>query len=157
MASYDIAMPHTMDTDTSAPPNYVTDSSANAAKATTRKAVEPRKTSMGSSARGLESLRSFRWGPGLRATDGDGKSNPYVVARIGELAKRKSRTVKSTLKPEFDEMLDFDGQLGELLASPLHLKVKSVSDVHGMVVKGDVATSSQVSNPIRGIKPAPAC
>ena len=62
-------------------------------------------------------------GVGLRAADRNGKSDPYVVAHLGSKHKKKSRVVKKTLDPEWDEVLEFDGTLRDFLAQPLLLKV----------------------------------
>ena len=47
-------------------------------------------------------------GQGLRAADKNGKSDPYVVATLGKM-KRKSRVIKKTLEPVWDEVLTFKG------------------------------------------------
>ena len=47
-------------------------------------------------------------GHGLLAADKNGKSDPYVVATLGKL-KRKSKVVKKTLDPVWNEVLTLEG------------------------------------------------
>ena len=74
------------------------------------------------SARGVLRLHLQR-GAGLKAADRNGKSDPYVVATVGR-QQRRSRTVKRTLDPVWDEPLDFaPSSFDELLAAGLALRV----------------------------------
>ena len=61
---------------------------------------------------------------GLRAADRNGKSDPYVVAHLaGSKLKQRSKTVRKTLEPVWDEVLEFDCTLTDLLAQQLVFKV----------------------------------
>ena len=57
---------------------------------------------------------------GLLAADLNGKSDPYVVALSGGV-QRKSKVVKATLDPIWNETLDLPGVLGDFQASGLSL------------------------------------
>ncbi|KAL1508137.1 hypothetical protein AB1Y20_007724 [Prymnesium parvum] len=61
-------------------------------------------------------------GTGLKSADLNGKSDPYVIVSCGGTEK-KSRPVLKTLNPEFNEVLEFEGSLEELVAHRLLLKV----------------------------------
>ena len=71
--------------------------------------------------RGVLRVRLHR-AMGLRAADRNGKSDPYVVAHLAG-HKKRTKTVKKTLDPTFGEVLEFEGQLSELLRGPLVLKL----------------------------------
>ena len=58
----------------------------------------------------------------LRAADANGLSDPYVKLTLGGLT-HKSKVEKRTLNPTFNEMFEFEGVLGELVADPLQLIV----------------------------------
>ena len=62
-------------------------------------------------------------GTGLKAADMNGKSDPYVIATCGGKAEKKSRTVKGTLNPAWNEELTFTGMLQEFTRTGLTLKV----------------------------------
>ena len=59
-------------------------------------------------------------GVGLPAADLNGKSDPYVVALSGGV-QRKSKVVKATLDPIWNETLDLPGVLADFQASGLSL------------------------------------
>ena len=61
-------------------------------------------------------------GIGLKAIDLNGKADPYVIVSSGSHEK-KSRAVKKTLDPEWNEMLEFEGSLKDFLSHGLLLKV----------------------------------
>ena len=61
-------------------------------------------------------------GVGLKASDRNGKSDPYVLLSIGT-ARKQSRVEESTLDPVFNEDFEFEGTLGELLSHGLLLRV----------------------------------
>ena len=64
----------------------------------------------------------LRYAHGLRAADKNGMSDPYVVAMLGKV-KRKSKVVKKTLEPVWDEVLTLDGVDEDVLrGSKLRLK-----------------------------------
>lgn len=56
----------------------------------------------------------------LKAGDANGYSDPYVKLSLRG-HHRKSRVIKKTLDPEWDETFTFRGQLGELIEQPLKL------------------------------------
>jgi hypothetical protein len=57
-------------------------------------------------------------GNGLKAMDSNGSSDPYVKLSLGG-AMHRSRTIRRTLNPYFDQIFQFHGTLGELLEEPL--------------------------------------
>ena len=57
---------------------------------------------------------------GLKSADLNGFSDPYVKLTFNGVTQ-KSRIIKKTLDPEFNETFAFDGVLGELIRSPLLL------------------------------------
>ena len=59
---------------------------------------------------------------GLKAADKNGLSDPYVKLSLGG-RRAKSKTIKETLNPKFDERFQFSGVRGELLSHELHLSV----------------------------------
>ena len=61
-------------------------------------------------------------GVGLKAADMNGKSDPYVKVNAAKQEK-KSKVVKSTLDPVWDEEVSFSGTLNDFLATGLLLKV----------------------------------
>ena len=65
---------------------------------------------------------TLKKGTGLKAADMNGKSDPYVIVSSGRQEKR-SRTIKKTLDPEWNEVLEFEGNLKDFLSHGLTLKV----------------------------------
>ena len=61
-------------------------------------------------------------GVGLKGADMNGKSDPYVIVSSGKQEK-KSRIVKKTLDPVWNEEMEFTGTLQEFLSHGLMLKV----------------------------------
>ena len=59
-----------------------------------------------------------------------GKSDPFVLITAGDSIKKKSQTMFKTLDPEWDEFIDFEGDINDFLNHPLHLKVLD-SDMMG--------------------------
>ena len=59
---------------------------------------------------------------GLLAADLNGKSDPYVVVRAGG-HKRKTRTIRRTLAPEWKETFRLRGELESFLASGVKFEV----------------------------------
>ena len=60
---------------------------------------------------------------GLKAVDRGDTSDPYVVAKVGELEKQSS-VVSKSLDPSWDETLEFESvSLDELIAGGLKLTV----------------------------------
>ena len=45
-----------------------------------------------------------------------GQSDPYVVLRVAGQPLKRCKTVKQTLNPEWDEKIDFEGVLEQLVA-----------------------------------------
>ncbi|KAL1520983.1 hypothetical protein AB1Y20_022541 [Prymnesium parvum] len=73
-------------------------------------------------------------GSGLLAADKNGFSDPYVVAKLGK-ATKKSKVIKKTLNPEWNETLEFGGvSLGDLIETSLSLHVW---DYDGMTSRAD--------------------
>ena len=66
---------------------------------------------------------------GLRGADRGGRSSdPYVVAKIGAQELR-TRTIKRSLNPDWEQTLEFRGSLGDLLAQSMSLTVKDHDDI----------------------------
>ena len=59
---------------------------------------------------------------GLKATDLNGKSDPYAVLSLGG-KQHKSTVVSKTLSPRWDETFSFEGTLGDLTSEPLQLEL----------------------------------
>ena len=59
---------------------------------------------------------------GLKPADRNGKSDPYVRLLIAG-QRAKSKTIKATLNPNWDETFEFEGVRGELLKHDLQLRV----------------------------------
>ena len=59
---------------------------------------------------------------GLKAMDRNGFSDPYVKVSVAGVTK-KTKTMKKTLSPRWDEFMEFPGRLSDLIASPLELRV----------------------------------
>jgi len=63
-------------------------------------------------------------GIGLKAADLNGKSDPYVVLQCGSGESKKSKVVRKTLDPEWDETIDLMiSTLADALKFGLTLKV----------------------------------
>ena len=52
-----------------------------------------------------------------------GSSDPYVLLTIEGHEPRRSRTIKSTCNPRWEEAVEFEGVLGELIATPLAIEL----------------------------------
>ena len=63
-----------------------------------------------------------RNGTGLRGADFNGKSDPYVILQSGG-KELKSRVVKSSTSPQWNEELSFPGMLQEFTRTGLGLQV----------------------------------
>ena len=50
----------------------------------------------------------------LTAMDRNGKSDPFVIVSINGHSKR-SRVIRETLDPEWDEFFDFEGEMREFV------------------------------------------
>ena len=61
-------------------------------------------------------------GTGLKAADRNGFSDPYVKLSLAG-QQHKSKTIKKTLNPKWDEYFEFKGVLRDLLAESLQLHV----------------------------------
>ena len=85
----------------------------------------PMSTPLGRSVEELGLLRlHLKRGVGLKAADKSGASDPYVVCSCGKAASKKSKVLKKTLNPVWDETLTLAQQsLGDVLAAGLTLKV----------------------------------
>jgi Ca2+-dependent lipid-binding protein len=59
---------------------------------------------------------------GLKATDLNGKSDPYAVLSLGG-KQHKSKVVSKTLNPRWDECFTFEGTLGELTSESLQVEI----------------------------------
>ena len=85
---------------------------------------------------GVLTLR-LRMGAGLQAADLNGSSEPYVQASIGAQRKQSrvaEKTLESrekTLDPEWNEELQFEGTLHELVACGLQLQVRRPQQLRG--------------------------
>jgi len=55
---------------------------------------------------------------GLRSMDRNGFSDPYVKLTVGKKTV-KSKTIRRTLNPRWDQDFEFRGKLGELVAEPM--------------------------------------
>jgi hypothetical protein len=64
-----------------------------------------------------------RKGVGLKPADLNGKSDPYVIVKVGGGREKKTRVAKRTLDPEWNESVEFTGSLNEMIASGLSLRV----------------------------------
>ena len=62
----------------------------------------------------LHRVRVARRGIGLRAADLNGKSDPYVVIKVGGF-EFKSQTIKKTLNPEWNETFEAKCSLNKVL------------------------------------------
>ena len=73
----------------------------------------------------------------LIKADFAGLSDPYVNVSVAGQPPRRSKTIKKTLDPNWDEKIDFEGVLEVLLTEPLFLQVFDqdfgVSALFGMV------------------------
>ena len=66
---------------------------------------------------------------GLRGADLGGRSSdPYVVAKIGAQELR-TRTIKRSLNPDWEQTLEFRGNLGEFLTLNLELSVRDHDEI----------------------------
>ena len=88
---------------------------------------------------GLLTLTLMR-AQGLKAADINGYSDPYVIARCGEQEKR-SRTVRRSLDPKWDEELTFQGRLSTMINSGLLLRIFD----HDMLTSDDLIGDVRVS------------
>jgi len=52
-----------------------------------------------------------------------GKSDPYVRVTAGGHEGKESRVIKKTVNPEWDEWIDFEGDINDFISHPLHLKL----------------------------------
>ena len=59
---------------------------------------------------------------GLLAADLNGKSDPYAVVTCNGMA-RKTRVIRYTLAPTWEETFEMRGALDDFLASPVRLQV----------------------------------
>ena len=66
----------------------------------------------------------------LQPADSNGLSDPYVLVRVPgtRTAPWRSRTIRKTLNPTWDEEHDFAGYLADIVSQPLELKVKPQRD-----------------------------
>merc|ERR1712110_590927 len=61
-------------------------------------------------------------GEKLKSADSNGFSDPYVKLQLGP-QQHKSKTIKKTLDPQWDESFEFKGVVKDLLSQPLQLHV----------------------------------
>ena len=89
-------------------------------------------------ARGTLHVRLER-AAGLKAMDRNGKSDPYVkLSLCGKT--HKSKVVKENLNPHWDQQFTFAGELREIVAEPLHLRVMD----HDMITRDDFLGEADV-------------
>jgi hypothetical protein len=74
---------------------------------------------------------------GLLAADLNGKSDPYVVVHAAG-QRRKSRVIKKTLAPQWEETLEFHGVLDDFLESGVQLQVYDYDEVGSDDVLGEL-------------------
>ena len=55
--------------------------------------------------------------------DWNGLSDPYVVVRLNGQMPRRTRTIRNTLDPIWDEKIEFDCELGAVLGQPMTLEL----------------------------------
>ena len=78
-------------------------------------------------------------GSGLLAADANGLSDPYVKLSLrGE--RRKSRVVRRSLEPVWEQTFEWSGPRAELLHAPLSLEVR-----------GSSSTAAPVAPPARAV------
>ena len=81
-------------------------------------------------------------GVGLLAADKGGTSDPYVVVQLGK-TKKRSKVIKKTLDPEWNEALTFDGiGMRELVESQLLVRA---FDYDGITSRNDTLGARRVS------------
>ena len=62
-------------------------------------------------------------GRGLKAQDSNGLSDPYCIVKPWGAGKKRTRCVKHTLNPVWDEKIVFTGGLATFCKEPLQLRV----------------------------------
>ena len=64
-----------------------------------------------------------KWARNLIKADVNGYSDPYALATVAGQAVARSKTIKRTLNPDWDQKLEFAGVLEDLTAEPLCIEV----------------------------------
>ena len=77
---------------------------------------------------------------GLRAADANGLSDPYLSLRIGAQEIR-SRIVKKTVNPRWDQVLDFNGDFDQICRLPLKITAWDHDDLSMNDSLGSVSVS----------------